>query len=65
LVFANKVDLIDEKSLDTAPIEKIVKENGFLGFYITSAKTGKGVIDAFNAIIDELYHKYKGLSDEL
>ncbi|MFX1326338.1 MAG: OB-fold nucleic acid binding domain-containing protein, partial [Promethearchaeota archaeon] len=39
--------------------------NGFLGFYITSAKTGKGVIDAFNAIIDELYYKFKELSDEL
>jgi len=34
----------------------------FLGYYITSAKTGKGVIDAFNTIINELYHKFKALS---
>ncbi|MBY9015245.1 MAG: GTP-binding protein [Candidatus Lokiarchaeota archaeon] len=61
VIFGNKVDLIDEKKLDASAIEKIVEEENYLGFYITSAKTGHGVIDAFNAIIDELYFKYKAM----
>ena len=54
VIFGNKVDLIDEKKLDTSAIENIVKDKNYLGYYITSAKTGQGVIDAFNAIIDVL-----------
>ena len=65
IVFANKVDLVNENTLDNSKIEKIVKENNFLGYYLTSAETGKGVITAFDKIIDELYRKFKGLSDEL
>ncbi len=61
VIFGNKVDLINEKQLDTSAVEKIVKENNYLGYFITSAKTGHGVIDAFDAIIDELYVKYKDL----
>lgn len=52
--FANKSDLIDEKTYDQAAIQKIAKERGFLSFYLTSAKTGKHVQDAFNSIIDIL-----------
>ena len=61
IIFGNKVDLINEKQLDTSVIEKIVEENNYLGYFITSAKTGHGVIDAFDAIIDELYVKYKDM----
>jgi len=61
VIFGNKVDLINEKQLDTSAVEKIVKENNYLGYFITSAKTGHGVIDAFDAIIDELYVKYKDM----
>ena len=59
VVFANKVDLVEENDLDIEKIQNIVNEHSFLGFYLTSAKTGKGVIDAFNAIINELYYKSK------
>ncbi len=61
VIFGNKVDLIDEKQLDTSAIEKIVEENNYLGYFITSAKTGHGVIDAFDAIIEELYVKFKDM----
>ena len=61
VIFGNKVDLIDEKKLDTSALEKIVEDENYLGYFITSAKTGEGVIDAFNAIIDELYVKYKDM----
>ncbi|MFX1419359.1 MAG: Rab family GTPase [Promethearchaeota archaeon] len=62
IVFANKVDLIDEKNLKTNKIENLVKFRNFLGYCITSAKTGQGVIDAFNTFIEELYFKSKALS---
>jgi len=59
VMFANKVDLIDENSIDHSEIQEIVDKQNFIGYYITSAKTGQGVINAFNAIIDLLYNKYK------
>jgi len=65
VIFGNKVDLIDKKNLDESAIQEFIKENNFLGYYFTSAKTGKGVINAFNAIIDELYDKFKDLSIDL
>ena len=65
VIFANKVDLIDEKSLDTAKIAELVKEHKFLDYFITSAKTGQGVTDAFNTIIKNLYYKYKTIASQL
>ena len=61
VLFGNKVDLIDEEKIDLSEIEKIVEREKYLGYFITSAKTGQGVIEAFNTIIDELYAKYKGI----
>ncbi|MCF2140774.1 MAG: GTP-binding protein [Candidatus Lokiarchaeota archaeon] len=54
VVFANKSDLIDESTYDDSKIKEIVEKRKFLGMYMTSAKTGKHVHDAFNAIIDVL-----------
>lgn len=65
VLFANKVDLINENDLDKSTIQKIVKKRKFLGYYVTSAKTGQGVIESFNAIINELYEKYKALSSDM
>jgi len=53
VVFANKVDLVDEQSLDKTKIQDIVKEHNFVGCYITSAKTGQGLDEAFNDLIKE------------
>jgi small GTP-binding protein len=64
VVFGNKVDLVDEDKLDTSKIQDLIKGKNFLGHYITSAKTGKGVIEAFNAIIKTLYSKFTSLSAE-
>ena len=65
VLFANKVDLIEENNLNKTKIQELVKERNFLGYYLTSAKTGQGVHEAFNAIIEKLYSKYKALSLEL
>lgn len=57
ILFANKVDLIDENKIDNDKIKNLVEDRQFLNYCITSAKTGKGVIEAFNEIIDILYKK--------
>ena len=54
VLFANKVDLINERSLDKTKIQNLVKEHNFLGYYITSAKTGQGLDEAFNALSKEI-----------
>jgi small GTP-binding protein len=59
VIFANKVDLIDEKNIDKSNIQEIIDKRNLLGYFITSAKTGKGVIEAFNALINDLYKKIK------
>ena len=62
VLFANKVDLVNENDLDMTKIQSIVNEHDFLGFYLISAKTGQGVVKVFNTIISELYQKFKLLS---
>ena len=59
ILFANKVDLVEENELDLLDIKKIVDKYNFIGFSLTSAKTGQGVNEAFDIIIQELYKKYK------
>ena len=59
VLFANKVDLVDEPSVNKSKIQKLVNEYHFLNFFLTSAKTGQGVVDAFQAIIEHLYLKFK------
>jgi small GTP-binding protein len=59
VLFANKADLVDKKDIDHSILQEIVEKNGFLGYYVTSAKSGKGVQQAFNKIIEELYNSYK------
>jgi len=65
VIFANKIDLVDEKDYDESKIENLLKKHDCLKFFKTSAKTGKGVLEAFNFIIENLYHKFKELSQSL
>lgn len=59
IIFANKVDLIENDKLDEGYVQSFIKEKNTIGVYRTSAKTGQGVTDAFQKIIRELYEKYK------
>jgi len=61
VLFGNKIDLLDDGSIDIDKVEEVVDKRDFLGFYKTSAKTGSGVYEAFQAIIKNLYEKYKDL----
>jgi len=62
VLFANKVDLIEKINIDISRIEELVKNYNFLNYYITSAMTGEGVIEAFNVIVEKLYLKYKNFA---
>jgi len=59
ILFANKIDLVEEDKINNSEFQKMITEHSFLGYYLTSAKTGQGVHDAFNTLINELYYKSK------
>jgi len=65
ILLGNKVDLIDKNVLDESKVLKLTRKRKFLDHFITSALTGEGVIEAFQAIISELYYKNNKLSLEL
>ena len=59
VLFGNKMDLVNDEELEESNVKEIVDKRDFLGYYKTSAKTGNGVYKAFQAIIKDLYEKYK------
>ncbi|NHJ26105.1 MAG: GTP-binding protein [Candidatus Lokiarchaeota archaeon] len=65
VIFANKVDLIKEEEIPHDVLKQLVEKNKYLAYYITSAKTGQGVIEAFNTLVRTLYEKYTTLSQEV
>ena len=58
VLFGNKADLVDEETLNNDKIFKFAEKHSFSGYYKTSAKTGTGVKQALQVIIEELYKKY-------
>jgi len=62
VLFGNKIDLVEENddlNANDDKVDALLEERDFLGYYKTSAKTGNGVYKAFQAIIKELYNRYK------
>lgn len=59
IIFANKVDLVDESTLADTEIQQVVNKIKGIAFYRTSAKTGQRVTEAFQSIIRELYNKHR------
>ena len=57
-LFANKSDLVDPTTINHTLIQSVIDELNLVGYYITSAKTGAGVEEAFDAIIQYLYNCY-------
>lgn len=62
VLFANKVDLIDDINLKKAKIQDLSEILNLWDYYITSAKSGQGVRRAFDVIIEKLYHQNMPLS---
>ncbi|MBY8979360.1 MAG: GTP-binding protein [Candidatus Lokiarchaeota archaeon] len=59
VIFGNKIDLVNDEELYENKVKEIIDKRDFLGYYKTSAKTGNGVYKAFQAIIKDLYERYK------
>jgi small GTP-binding protein len=61
ILFGNKLDLTDPEKLNDEKAVNFAEKRNFLGYYRTSAKTGNGVYEAFQAMIKNLYEKFKDL----
>ena len=59
ILFGNKADLVNEKEVKEDKVQKLVKKLGINRYFKTSAKTGNGVFQAFNFLIEALYSKHK------
>jgi small GTP-binding protein len=59
----NKSDLDDEKDLEDRTVETFNKEKEFVERFEVSAKTGKGVREAFQAIAEHLVNKHTSGGD--
>ena len=59
ILFGNKADLVKENEVRDDKIQKLVNKLGITRYFKTSAKTGNGVFQAFNFLIEDLYNKHK------
>ncbi|MFX0047990.1 MAG: Rab family GTPase [Candidatus Hermodarchaeota archaeon] len=65
-LFGNKVDLINENELisrkdnitSDSNVGKFIDDHKLIGYFKTSALTGKGVIEAFQKLVRELYFRF-------
>ena len=70
IIVQNKVDLLPEEEQDNdEELKKFSEDNGFNGYFRTSAKTGKNIEESMNFLINEIIKKLEELnskgSDEL
>jgi len=67
ILFGNKIDLVDSEMLwsnDEHPrsdhaLKKLASDLGLLGYFKTSALSGKNVLTAFKTLMSKLYEFYK------
>jgi small GTP-binding protein len=58
ILIGNKIDLEDERKVDTAQGEKLAKEISASSFIETSAKYGDNVEEAFKTLVREILDNY-------
>ncbi len=63
LLVGNKSDL-EGRQITEKDIEDKLKQYGAIGYYLTSAKTGNGVLEAFNKIGEVIMVKYGNSATE-
>jgi len=59
VLLANKVDLLGDKKADERTLEEFAKENGFIGWFATSAKENLHVEKAMTFLINHIIHNYQ------
>src|SRR5690606_28384612 len=61
ILIANKADLPKTVSLTEGQLHKYCKENGFIGWFETSAKKGSNVNEAVKSLIDHVFLKHMSI----
>ena len=66
LLIENKFDLLsdDEKKNDNLELKKFAKENGFIGFFRTSAKEGINIDDAMHFLINNITMRMEEMNNK-
>ena len=57
LFIENKRDLVKKKKEDTEKLEEFARNNGFIGAFRTSAKTGKKVSESMEFLIKTIINR--------
>jgi small GTP-binding protein len=67
LLFANKVDLLEDgiSKERREELDQYCQENGFIGWYSTSAKDNIGINDAFNFLVDHILKNVQQLPKQI
>ena len=62
ILIENKVDLLDKEDIDnTKELEEFTKNNGFVGCFRTSAKTGKNINEAMSYLIENIIMRFNAM----
>ena len=62
ILIENKVDLLDKEDIDnTKELEEFTKDNGFVGCFRTSAKTGKNIDEAMKYLINNIIRRFEAM----
>ena len=65
IIVQNKVDLLPEEEQDNdEELKKFSEDNGFNGYFRTSAKTGKNIDESMNFLIKEIIKKLEELNSK-
>ena len=63
VIVQNKVDLLPEEEQDNdEELKKFSEDNGFNGYFRTSAKTGKNIDESMSFLIKEIIKKLEELN---
>ena len=61
----NVIDKTTERVISKEDALEKVRENGFEGYFETSAKTGAGIKESFRKVAKHIYHQNKDRLSEL
>ena len=65
IIVQNKVDLLPEEEQDNIEeLQKFSEDNGFNGYFRTSAKTGKNIAESMEFLIKEVIRKLEELNSK-
>ena len=64
ILVESKCDLLDEEDNDEEEIQNISIKNGFDGYFLTSAKTGKNIHESMEILINEIIKRMEIMKEQ-